>query len=75
MLSGVFTGYSALSWALNIPDDGKVIACDITDEFTEMGKPLWKEAGVDHKIDFRVDEATKTLSKFLMLKPSNIWLG
>ena len=58
---GVFTGYSSLTIALALPDDGKVIACDINTDFTDIGKPFWKEAGVDGKIDLRIAPATETL--------------
>jgi predicted O-methyltransferase YrrM len=58
---GVFTGYSALSVALALPDDGKVLACDISDEFTRVGVPHWQAAGVAHKIDLRLAPATETL--------------
>ena len=61
----MFTGYSSLSWALTIPDDGKVIACDISAEFPKVGMPLWKEAGVDQKIDLRIAPATQTLRELL----------
>ena len=58
---GVFTGYSALSVALALPDDGKVLACDINDEYTRIGKPFWQQAGVAHKIDLRLKPAIETL--------------
>ena len=57
-----------MSWALSIPDDGKVIACDISSDYANIGKPFWKEAGVDHKIDLRIGEAAKTLRKFYFRK-------
>ena len=57
----MFTWYSSLSWALSIPDDGLVVACDISAELPEIGKPLWKEAGVEKKIDLRIAPATETL--------------
>jgi predicted O-methyltransferase YrrM len=62
---GVFTGYSALSVALALPDDGRVLACDINDEFTRIGQPFWKQAGVEHKIDLRLQPAMKTLDERL----------
>lgn len=62
---GVFTGYSSLAVALNLPEDGKIIACDISEEFTNVAKKHWKEAGVDHKIDLRVAPAVDTLDALL----------
>lgn len=62
---GVFTGYSALATALSLPDDGKIVACDVSDEWTSVGKRYWKEAGVDHKIDLRIAPATETLDALL----------
>ena len=58
---GVFTGYSALSVALALPDDGKVLACDISDEYTRVGVPHWQAAGVAHKIDLQLAPALTTL--------------
>jgi len=62
---GVFTGYSALSIALTLPEDGKVIACDVTDTFPRVGMPYWKEAAVDHKIDLRIAPASDTLQRLI----------
>ncbi len=58
---GVFTGYSALCVALALPDDGTVLACDINDDYTRVGKPFWAQAGVAHKIDLRLAPAQDTL--------------
>ena len=58
---GVFTGYSALSVALALPEDGKILACDISDEFTRVGVPHWQAAGVAHKIDLQLAPALSTL--------------
>lgn len=58
---GVFTGYSALAVALALPDDGRLLACDISDEFTRIGKPFWQQAGVAHKIDLQLAPALDTL--------------
>lgn len=62
---GVFTGYSSLVVAQALPDDGKVIACDISEEYTSIAKPFWKEAGVAHKIDLRIGPAKDTLDAML----------
>ena len=58
---GVFTGYSALSVALALPDDGRILACDISDEYTRIGRPYWERAGVAHKIELRLAPALQTL--------------
>ena len=63
---GVFTGYSALAVALALPDDGKVLACDISDEYTRIGRPFWDEAQVAHKIDLQLAPALKTLDARLV---------
>jgi predicted O-methyltransferase YrrM len=62
---GTFTGYSALSVALALPDDGQLVACDISTEFTDIGKPFWHQAGIAHKIDLRIAPATETLDAML----------
>lgn len=62
---GTYTGYSALAVALALPPDGKLIACDVSDEFTRIGRPFWKEAGVESKIDLRLQPALKTLDELL----------
>ena len=58
---GVFTGYSALAVALALPDDGHVLACDVSDEYTQVGKPYWQRAGVADKIDLVLEPALTTL--------------
>ena len=58
---GVFTGYSALTVALALPEDGRLLACDISDEFTRVGKPFWQQAHVAHKIDLQLAPALVTL--------------
>jgi predicted O-methyltransferase YrrM len=62
---GVFTGYSALSVALALPDDGHVLACDISDEYTRVAQPFWAQAGVAHKIELRLAPALDTLDRAL----------
>jgi predicted O-methyltransferase YrrM len=62
---GVFTGYSSLSIALALPDDGRIIACDISDEWTSIARRYWREAGVERKIDLRLGPALKTLDDLI----------
>ncbi|HKZ11415.1 MAG TPA: class I SAM-dependent methyltransferase [Rhodanobacteraceae bacterium] len=58
---GTFTGYSALTVALALPADGKLLACDISAEYTAIGKPYWQRAGVADKIELVIAPATGTL--------------
>jgi predicted O-methyltransferase YrrM len=62
---GVFTGYSSLVVALALPSDGKIIACDIDEEYTAIARRYWQEAGVADKIDLRIAPALATLDKLL----------
>jgi len=62
---GVFTGYSSLWVAQALPDEGKIVACDVSEEYTAVARRYWKEAGVDHKIDLRLRPALETLDELL----------
>lgn len=62
---GVFTGYSSLSVALALPPDGKIIACDVSEEYTNIARRYWQEAGVSEKIDLRIAPALDTLAQLL----------
>jgi len=62
---GVFTGYSALSIALAMPSDGRLIACDINTETTATAKRYWREAGVADKINLRIAPALETLGTLI----------
>jgi predicted O-methyltransferase YrrM len=62
---GVFTGYSSLAVALALPADGRIVACDKSEEWTAIARRFWKEAGVDSKIDLRLGEALATLEALL----------
>lgn len=62
---GTFTGYSTLSLALALPEDGQIVACDISEEFTSRAKPYWQEAGVAGKIDLRLGPALETLDALI----------
>lgn len=60
---GTFTGYSALAVALALPPKGRVIACDVSEEWTSIGRKFWEKAGVAGKIDLRLGPAIGTLRK------------
>lgn len=62
---GTFTGYSALAMSLMLPDDGKLITCDINAEWTSKAHPFWKEAKQDHKIELRLGRALDTLQALI----------
>ena len=63
---GTFTGYTSLRMAMALPEDGKVVACDITDEFVEAaGRKHWRDSGMDDRIDLRIGPALETLEKLL----------
>src|SRR6476646_10222684 len=62
---GVFTGYSSISVALALPDDGQLIACDVSEEWTSIARRYWREAGVAPKIDLRLRPAVETLDALL----------
>lgn len=62
---GVFTGYSALCVAERLPPDGELVACDISEEYTSVGKPFWEEAGVADRIELRLGPASDTLAALI----------
>ena len=62
---GVFTGYSALVVALALPEGGRVMACDINEEWTAIARRFWSEAGVADKIELRLGPALVTLDGLL----------
>jgi predicted O-methyltransferase YrrM len=62
---GVFTGYSSLCVALAMPTDGRLLACDVSPEFTNVARRYWRDAGVEHKIDLRLGPALTTLDSRL----------
>jgi len=68
---GVFTGYSSLAVALALPDDGKILACDVSEEYTSVARRYWKEAGVDHMIDLRLKPALETLHELISQRQHN----
>ena len=62
---GVFTGYSSLAVALALPADGRIVACDISEDYIAVAEPFWKDAGVRDKIDLRIAPATETLDAMI----------
>jgi len=62
---GTFTGYSALSMAEALPEDGRLVACDVSKEWTTIARRYWQEAGVAEKIDLRLGEAIDTLYQLI----------
>jgi caffeoyl-CoA O-methyltransferase len=58
---GTFTGYSALALARGLPDDGRLLCCDVSEEWTAIARRYWKEAGIDNKIELRIAPALDTL--------------
>ena len=62
---GTFTGYSALAVASALPADGKLICCDVSDEWTSVARRYWSEAGVAERIELRLAPATETLADLL----------
>ena len=62
---GVFTGYSSLVVALQLPQNGYVTACDTNEEWTEIAQKYWKEAKVEDKIDLHIAPAVETLEKLI----------
>jgi caffeoyl-CoA O-methyltransferase len=62
---GVFTGYSSLAVALALPEDGRIIACDVSEEWTARAKRYWAKAGQAHKIDLKLGPAIETLDRLI----------
>lgn len=62
---GTFTGYTALKIASVLPQEGRLICCDISDEWTSIGRKYWNEAKVSNKIDLRLAPAVETLNSLI----------
>ena len=62
---GTFTGYSALAVAAALPADGKLICCDVSDEWTKLGRRAWADAGLADRIDLRLGPAAQTLDHLI----------
>ncbi len=59
---GTFTGYSAICIARGLAEGGKLLCCDVSREWTDIGRPFWKRAGVEETIELRLAPALETLS-------------
>src|SRR6185437_2592105 len=62
---GVFTGYSSLAVALALPADGRLVACDVSEEWTALARKFWEKAGVDKRIELRLQPAQRTLDELI----------
>lgn len=62
---GVYTGYTTIRLAQAVPADGRVVACDVSEELTAIARRYWREAGVEPKIDLRLAPAIETLDALL----------
>ncbi|GIX27411.1 class I SAM-dependent methyltransferase [Pelomicrobium sp. G1] len=62
---GVYTGYSSLWVALALPEDGRVVACDTSEEWTRVARRYWERAGVAHKVELRLAPALATLDALI----------
>ncbi|HTQ03817.1 MAG TPA: class I SAM-dependent methyltransferase [Polyangiaceae bacterium] len=62
---GVFTGYSSLSVALALPADGRIVACDVSDEWTRVARRYWQEAGVADKVELKLGPGVETLASLV----------
>jgi predicted O-methyltransferase YrrM len=67
---GVFTGYSSLSVALALPEDGSIVALDVSEEWTAIARRYWKKAGVEKKIDLRLGPALDALDALIAQRQS-----
>lgn len=68
---GVFTGYSSLAVALALPDDGHIVACDVSEAYTAVAQRFWEKAGTAHKIDLRLAPAVETLDALIQADQAN----
>src|SRR5258708_38971010 len=65
---GTFTGYSSLCVASALPADGKLICCDVSEEYTSIARNYWRRAGLESKIELRLGPAVATLDELIAAK-------
>jgi predicted O-methyltransferase YrrM len=70
---GTFTGYSSLAVALALPPDGSIIACDVNPETTTIAQRFWAEAGVEQKVQLRLQPALQTLDELIAQGSANLF--
>jgi len=62
---GTYTGYSSLAMALALPEGAHLIACDVSEQWTSLARRFWREGGVEHKVELRLQPALKTLDELV----------
>ena len=62
---GTFTGYSSTVMALALPEQGRLVACDLSDEYTSVARRYWREAGISDKVELRLGPGVETLDRML----------
>jgi len=62
---GTFTGYSSLAVALALPADGRIVCCDVSEEWTSVARRYWSEAGVADRVELRLGPALETLDELI----------
>lgn len=60
---GTYTGYSSLAMALALPEDGRIVTCDVSEEWTSVARRFWHEAGVEARIELKLQPALRTLDE------------
>ncbi|TGN00447.1 O-methyltransferase [Leptospira yasudae] len=70
---GTFTGYSSLCFGSALPSDGKILCCDISEEWTTIARKYWKENGLESKIRLKIGSALETLQVILDSKSAPEW--
>ena len=70
---GVFTGYSSLAMAMAMPDDGRILACDVSETWTAVARRYWARAGVADRVELRLAPAVETLQGLLADGQAGAW--